>query len=337
GEPEELPRLCAGAEPLLAAAANLITGYRREAAGDPDAALAATERALDLFADRPWPRAICHCRIAELCLHLERGARARDHLLAALPVLHRLGARADAAGVRSLLVLADLQVGDTAEAQRRLAGLARVALDEGEVRTVGYGLGIQGELSLARGEVEAGLRLWRRVADQVRDAGVVPSTGIPFDLDPWVVEARSAAVVAHARHGRLDLVADVAAALTGPLEHLLTHPPANPPPYLVERSLCGTLLLAAATADLARARTGNDRQRAARMLALAERMGFRRAFQPTMSAAAARADAERADRSAYREASSRYADLDPAGLRAAALDLLGRHPADGGQRVRSRL
>jgi hypothetical protein len=27
-----------------------------------------------------------------------------------------------------------------------------------------------------------------------------------FDVDPWVIEAQAVAVVAHARHGRLDLM-----------------------------------------------------------------------------------------------------------------------------------
>jgi hypothetical protein len=58
------------------------------------------------------------------------------------------------------------------------------------------------------------------------------------------------------------------------------------------------------------------------MIALAERFGFLRNFQPTMSGAAARSDAERADRPAYDDAVSTYAGLDRAGLRAAALDLL---------------
>jgi hypothetical protein len=58
------------------------------------------------------------------------------------------------------------------------------------------------------------------------------------------------------------------------------------------------------------------------MIALAERFRFLRNFQPTMAGAAARADAERADRPAYDEAVSSYADLDGPGMRAAALDLL---------------
>jgi predicted ATPase/DNA-binding SARP family transcriptional activator len=339
GDGEELQRLCDSTEPLLAGVANALASYHWETAGDVDAALKTARQALDLFTDRdlPWLRSLCHCRVAELCLLLEQGAEARDHLVAALPLLQRLGARVDAVGARSWLVLANLQTGDTVEAERWLDGLSRVALDEdlGEAAasTVGYDLGIRGEVLFARGEVEAGLRLWRRVVDQVRDAdraGPTVAAGVPLDLDPWVVEARSVAVVAHARHGRLDLVADVAGALPGHLTHLLTHPLVDPPPYLVEQAVCGTLLLAVAMADLAHARRTGDpagARPAARMIALAERFRFLRNFQPTMSAASARAEAERADRAAYDEAVSSYAGLDRAGLRAAALDLLHERPA----------
>ena len=334
GGPVELRRLCDSTEPLVAGAANMLAGYHWEAVGDLDAAVNSTRRALGVFTERdlPWLRSITHGRVAELCLHLERGAEARDHLVAALPVLQRLGARADAAGVRSWLVLANLQVGDTVEAERWLDGLAHVVLDEEEAKAVGYDLAIRGEVRFARGEVDAGLRLWRRVVDRVRDADALTSTGIPLDLDPWVVQARSAAVVAHARHDRLDLIADVADALPEPLRRLLTTPLVNPPPYVVEQSLCGTLLLAIAVADLARVRRTADRalaRSAARMIALAERFRFPRNFQPTMSAAAARADAERADREAYEEAVSTYAVLDRTGIRAAAVQSLHERPAGG--------
>jgi hypothetical protein len=100
---------------------------------------------------------------------------------------------------------------------------------------------------------------------------------------------------------------------------------------LIENSICGTLLLAIAIADLARARRTDDPalgRSAARMIALAERFRFLRNFQPTMSAASARADAAQADRAAYDEAVSSYADLDRAGIRAAALDLLRERPTD---------
>ncbi|MEU4767349.1 BTAD domain-containing putative transcriptional regulator [Actinosynnema sp. NPDC023794] len=325
GDRVELRRLCDSAEPLVAGVANAFAGYYREAVGDVDGALEAARLALDVFTghDLPWPRSFGHGRVAEICLRSGRGAEARDHLVAALPLLQRLGARVDAVGVRAWLVLANLQLGDTADAERWLDGLTRVALDEEEAESVGYDLGIRAEVRFARGEVEAGLRLWRRAVDRVGDAGV------PLDLDPWAVQARSVAVVAHARHGRLDLVADVADALPGPLADLVAQPLVDPPPHLVEQSLCGTLLVAVATADLARARQAGDpclARSAARMLALAERFRFWCDFQPTMSPAAIREDAERADRAAYDEAVSSYAALDRAGLRAAALDLVRERP-----------
>jgi hypothetical protein len=55
-----------------------------------------------------------------------------------------------------------------------------------------------------------------------------------------------------------------------------------------------------------------------RLVALAERFRFPRAFQPTMSAARARHAAEDADRPAYAEAVSRHAELGREELRAAA-------------------
>ncbi|MEV0902224.1 BTAD domain-containing putative transcriptional regulator [Actinoplanes sp. NPDC049802] len=316
-DPAQLHRLCESPEPLLSSVANTLISYHREAAGDLDGALKTARRALDESTglNLPWQRSAGHCRVAELCLHLEQGARARDHLLAALPALERLGAQSTVAGARTWLVLANLQLGDADEAERRLEEATAVAYaEELESHSIGYDLGVRAELAFARGDVDEGLRLWRRVADQLRDAG--QAYGV---IDPWVVEARSVTVVAHARHGRLDPVADLVAALPGRLLDLLTHPLEHPPPYLIEQTICGTMLLAVATADLTRP----DRATAAaRMIALAERFRVLRNFQPTMSAATARADACRADRRAYEQAVSSYAHLAGDGLRAVAAQAL---------------
>jgi hypothetical protein len=89
--------------------------------------------------------------------------------------------------------------------------------------------------------------------------------------------------------------------------------------------ICGGLLLALAMADLDRAaRAGDERATAAaaRMIALAERFGFLRNFQPTMAAARASHAAVQADRSAYDDAVSSYADRGHEGLYAAALAAL---------------
>jgi predicted ATPase len=345
GDPGALDRMCESTSPLPAGLANALAAYRHEAAGDVAAALKSAHRALDVFTarDLPWLRSYAHCRVAELSLHLENGAEARDHLLAALPLMQRLGTRADAVGVRSWLVLANLQIGDTAEAERWLEGLTQVPLDVvSEVMeakpVAGYDLAIRAELCLARGEVEEGLRLWRRVADHLRCA----SPSAQDDLGPWAVEARAVAVVAHARHGALDLVADIAAELPVRAARLLAHPLASPPPYLMEDSLCGTLLLAVGMADLGPAERraaaegtadlalAERTAAAVRLVALAERLRFLRNFQPTMSAARAREDAARADRAAYDAAAASYAALDRDRLRAVALELLTARMRDPG-------
>jgi hypothetical protein len=192
------------------------------------------------------------------------------------------------------------------------------------VRT--YGLGVRAEILLARGEAEAGLRLWRRVVDLLANAQD-PIFG--FDDEPsqeaWILEATAITVVAHAQHGRLDLVEELTARLPDRLATMLEHPVANPPPYLMELPLSGALLLALAMVDLDRgARTGDRRATSSgvRMVALAERFRFPRNCQPTMATARARQAATRADRPAYDEAVSSYAGLSHQQLRAAALAAL---------------
>src|SRR6266545_3739663 len=171
-----------------------------------------------------------------------------------------------------------------------------------------------------------GLRLWRRAVDLLANAQA-PIFDIDLDPDqePWVLEARAVAVVAHAQHGRLDLVEETTGELPQRLSTMLTNPVAPPPTYFMESPLCGALLLALAMVDVERGeRTGDERasRSGARMIALAERFRFLRGFQPTMSSARARQAAEQADRSAYDDAVSSYADLDREDLRAAALTAL---------------
>jgi hypothetical protein len=142
------------------------------------------------------------------------------------------------------------------------------------------------------------------------------------------------AVVAHAYHDRLDLVADITSALPGSLSVLTAElgPPADSPlaswPGL---AVYGSLLLALAMADIARARhaatavaasTGLARS-GARMVALAERFGIQQGFGPTSSAARARRAAQDADGPAYDDAVSSYAGLGPDALRGAARAALG--------------
>ncbi|HEX8927904.1 MAG TPA: AfsR/SARP family transcriptional regulator, partial [Actinomycetota bacterium] len=319
-------------EPLLAGTANAIASYLWESESDLDNALKAAERMLRAIEVRgnPWLWALAHCRVAELCLQVEQGAEAMHHLRLALPVLERLHAWADVVGLRWWMVLSSLQVGDLEEAERWLEQAAPQEVDE-PVGAVTYGLGVRAEILLARGEVEAGLRLWRRATDLL---GAAQGPIFGFDIDPeqepWVLEARAVAVVAHAQHGRLDLVAELADQLPHRLETMLTSRALNPP-FVAEFPLDGAVMLAVAMVDLDRAaRTGDRRaaSSAARLVALAERFRYTRTFQPTMASARARQAAKDADRPAYDDAVSSYAGLDPAELRAVALEVLRARKRD---------
>lgn len=315
-----LPELCGSDQPLVAGVANSIASYLSENEGDLDGARAAARRALDALEGRrvPWLWALAHTRISELCLQVEQGAEARRHLRAALPVAEGLGAASDVVGIRWWLVLANLQLGAVDEAEHWLEQTAPEPAGEAEV-TLTYGLGVRAEILLARGEVEAGLRLWRRAVDRLRNTEDPAVRGDLTGLAAWTAEAEAVAVVSHAHHDRLDLVEEITGELPHKLAEMLAHPVARP--FVVESPICGALLLALAKVDLDRGeRTGDSGATAsgARMTALAERFRFLRGFQPTMSSARAQQAAERADKSAYDDAVSSYADLSRDELRAAA-------------------
>jgi hypothetical protein len=165
--------------------------------------------------------------------------------------------------------------------------------------------------------------LWREAAAALWD----PRHQEPGDdllrLDTWALQIQAAAVVAHAYHGGLGLVAEITAALPAALLALTADP--GPPSGTLAASydlaVCASLLLGLALADIdrgQRASGGGLARSGARMIALAESFGLKNGIQPTMSAARARRAAQDADGPAYADAVSSYAGLDPEGLRAAA-------------------
>ncbi|HEY1175483.1 MAG TPA: hypothetical protein VGF17_04945, partial [Phytomonospora sp.] len=179
--------------------------------------------------------------------------------------------------------------------------------------------GIEAEILLARGQVDAGLRMWRSTTLQVQGPDMIID---PY-LEAWVLEAESVTVVAHSRHGRVELVADTADALPAKLLALLPGKFPVVSGTIMHDPIRGVVLAAIAMADLAR--HGGDpavARRAVRMIALAERMRFLRSFQPTMSPAGISAAARDADGPAYDEAVSSYAGLSPEALRERAAALL---------------
>jgi tetratricopeptide (TPR) repeat protein len=313
-------------EPLLAGIAGHLASYLWEAAGDLHRALAAARRALAAFERRgsPWVLAAAHSRIGELCLQADdpgAGDEALRHLSAALTVAEAFGAWYSANRVREAIVAAQLQRGAYDEAERELKLTMPHAGDEPWDMPM-FDTAMRAQIALGRGDVEAGLRLWRAAAAALRDAQRRGPGADLSGLDPWALQVQASAVVAHAQHGQPGLAAEITETLPAWLSSLTADP--GPPPGTLADSydlaVCGSLLLALGMTDIDRGRRAADAglvRSGARMIALAERFGLAN-LQPTMSAARAQRAAQDADRPAYDGAVSSYAGLGPESLRAAA-------------------
>jgi tetratricopeptide (TPR) repeat protein len=312
-------------EPVLAAMANGILSYVLEGAGEAQGALKAAERMLEALRDEPghpWIHVLAHSRIGELCLLADQPDRAREQFRIALESMQRLALPADQLQLQQGLALASLPLGDLEGAEHWLE-LAELSRNENTAGEFMLDLGVRAEILLARGETDAGLRQWRRAIDLMLTAEPSPFRVEERGLEPETLETEAVAVVAHARHGRLDEIAPVVEQLPGKLAAMLAEPLDRPPLYLVELPLCGALLRALAAVDIVRGATGSG----ARLMALAEAFRYSRGFQPTMSAEAARQQALDADATTYEAAVREYAGLPPQQLRVAALEVLRHRPA----------
>ncbi|HEV2377725.1 MAG TPA: BTAD domain-containing putative transcriptional regulator [Streptosporangiaceae bacterium] len=312
---------------LVAGIASYVASYAWEEAGDLGGALAAARGSLAAFerVGNAWLRAGAHARIGELCLEVDEtgsGDEALRHLGAALSMLEAFGAWSSANRVREAIVAANLQRGAYDDAEHELKLTTPRGADEPWDMSM-FDTAMRAEIALGRGDVDTGLHLWRSAAATLRAVQRPGPGGDLSRLDPWALQVQATAVVAHAHHGRLGLVAEITGALPATLSALTADP--GPPPGTLSVSyglaVCGSLLLALAMTDIDRGQRAADAgfaRSGARMVALAERFGLKTGLQPTMSATRARRAAQDADGTAYAGAVSSYAGLDPAGLRAAA-------------------
>ncbi|MEV0667089.1 ATP-binding protein [Actinomadura luteofluorescens] len=311
-----LEELCGRDEPLVAAIANCAAGYIRERDGDVAGALTVTEAMIETACapDIPWCRLLAHSRLSELLMQLDQADRALHHLRISLDLLERYR-WPDMFGLMWALASAHVALGEYDEAERWLDQSLVHGPDE-SFGTASFNLGARAEIALGRGDADTGLRLWREAVERLAaEDGPMAPTG----LDPWTLEAHCVTVIAHARHGRVELVEDIVAGLPAKLATLVDGPPFPMPAFYMDLPVTGGLLLALAMVDLARPGAAPDvRRRAARAIALARRLHHVRSFQPTMSSAAAGRAAEDADGPAYSDAVSEYAGLGRAELRAAA-------------------
>jgi len=307
--------------PLVAGIAGAVVSYRWENERDHDRALAAAERMLDVLADAesPWLPMMARSRLAELCIQAGRGQEAVEHLEIAIRCMESLGMIPDGIGLRWGLVMARLGLGQYDEAERamEIAAADMVTLDDAWNTQTTFGLGARAEIHLGRGEVDQGLRMWRRARDLIiaesHDADLAS-----FGFAAWRIEVQGVSAIAHLRHGRGDLVADDVARLAGDATDLLDMPTAGMPPSFMLYPLCGVVLLALGVTDVLR---GEERTGAA-LIALADALRCSRNFHPTMSPDWFRELAANADRVAYDDAVRGYAGLPIEELRTAALTLL---------------
>jgi predicted ATPase/DNA-binding SARP family transcriptional activator len=313
-------------QPLLAGMAEYVASYAWEETGDMDRALEAARRSLFAFERHGsvWLRAGAHARIGELCLQVDEAGSADDalhHLSAALSVLEAFGAWSSANRVREAIVGANLRQGAYDEAERELKLTTPRGADELWSASM-FDTTLSAEIALGRGDVDTGLRLWRTAAATLRDTQRPGPGGDESRLDLWALQVQATAVVAHAHHGQLGLVAEITGALPSALSALTADP--GPPSGMLNASycltVCGSLLLALAMTDIDRGQRAADvgfTRSGARMIALAERLGLKGGLHPTMSATRAQRAAQDADGSAYADAVSAYADFDPEALRTA--------------------
>ncbi|RZT84822.1 putative ATPase [Pseudonocardia sediminis] len=320
GGPSALHELWEGRLPLATGAAYELASYVREYEGDLDGALTCAQAALDAFdeAATPWMHVIARNRMSDVCLQLERGEQARRHSQEAIRVLGSHGTVFDPANLQWGLMLAHLACGSVEDAGQIYDRFAQVIaeLESSDGGTAGYLRGLHAEIALSLGDVATGLARWRE-ASALMD---LDTSYVVAGTTAGTLEVLAATLAAHERHGRLDLVPDVAAALPSLLERVLADPAVPVPSFRFGFPWCGAAVLGLAVVD-----AGRDPTAAARLVALAQRLHFARNFAATMSSAGARHVAEEADPDAYAEAVAAYASLGPDELRAATLAAVREH------------
>ena len=291
----ELLVLCDSDRPLVAGMANYVASYLWENGDEPDRALAAARKMLACVenAASPLVRAVAHGRLSELCLTLDPGEPAYRHLRAGLAILEQLGWQSTVERGNWVLVVANLQREAFDEAESWLDRAVR-ANGEAPNGMAMFETCARAQILLGRGQVEAGLGLWRQAAERV-------------GTDSWSRHVQAVAVITHADHGRLDLVTSLTQTFPSTMD------------VDSDARLFGSQLLALARVDIAAGAIACG----VRMIALAERFGLMREFHPTMSPERSQAVARQADAAAYSEAVTEYAALDRDGLREAAAQLLG--------------
>ncbi len=245
------------------------------------------DRALDQVSDTttPWQIATLHTQKAYMALQRGDHAAAAEHAALAVPVLTRLRAVDDALQAQVGVALAAILDKDLARAAEILQEVE--ALPQSAVFGSGaMALGARAELALALGDRDAALAGFDAAVTEMRSMRFPGAelTGI----EPWVVVAQSAALVAYVRVGDapahqarcVELARDVVESVRLQLAYdgAIDYPVAG-----MALAATGVELLAA----------GRDLEAGIRLLALARAFGYSQTF-PVMAWDALRAVADAA-------------------------------------------
>ena len=307
--PRRLEILADGPDRYTALPAWHWLSHVRENAGDPAGAVQAAERALTLVDenDGPWHAAMLHNQLAQLKMQLgDRGA-ASAHARIAVPVMQRLGATDDEVQLRSLLALCAIAEDRLEDAERELDEVDRI--DEGEATFGGIAFRQIGraEVALARGDAEAGLRIYRKCAGEMRELTFpgASRTG----LEPWSLFGDSTALIAHAQLGSDAELGYGRELFDICREHgLRALDRANPH---LDYPVAGLVLFALGSWSLLRQAAPVDD--AVRLLVLADRFAYNRTI-PTMAWERIAPRAEEAAPGRIAEVRAQYADRPPPDL-----------------------
>ena len=291
-----------------------FVSHERENSGDPEAAMQAATRALELATDEdgPWTTAMLHTQLSGLHAQFGEVEQAAGLARRALPVLERLGAVDDALQLKAVLAVAALDRGRVEEAERLVDEIATMS-PRGGFGTIGTMLSTRGQIALARGEVRAGLDLLRAALDETRQVRF-PSMR-DADLAPWVVYAEAMVLTTYARYGEGDDGADLYA------EILRKAPAALEPQRLfLDYPVAGVALFAIGLWGLLRETL--PPKEAVRLLVIADRFAYNR-FSPTMRWEKAVEDAERLAPGVLDDLEKEYGDRRGPALLDEARDVVG--------------
>ena len=194
-----LAQVAAAQPPAMAGALLMWAAIVGENIGDVATARARAEQALALGPLPPYLTASVHAELSQLAMAVGDHHRAARHAEIAWPLLERVHSVTDAYSLRMATAISPLLDGDV---DRAAAMLEEFGEPDGETPQMGARLTwltAQAELALARGDHAGAIRRYDDIVEMVVESD--PTAGI----NPWLMLAASAALVARARHGGLDV------------------------------------------------------------------------------------------------------------------------------------